>query len=66
MSAALVNLRFMCHCLARAVKMHLDFNPEDNYFLHDRENEQNENNEESLRFTYNFNKDLKLTLNPKL
>lgn len=29
----IINLRFMCHCLARAIKMHLDFNPTDAYFL---------------------------------
>ena len=27
MAPALVNLRFMSHCLARAIKMHMDFNP---------------------------------------
>lgn len=59
MSAALVNLRFMCHCLARAVKMHLDFNPKDKYFLHDFADD------EELRFTYNFRKDLRVTINPR-
>lgn len=27
MAPGFLNLRFMCHCLARALKMHLDFNP---------------------------------------
>ena len=26
MAPSVVNLRFMCHCLGKAVKMHLDFN----------------------------------------
>jgi len=26
MGPSFINLRFMCHCLARAIKMHLDFN----------------------------------------
>ncbi len=33
MAPSLVNLRFMCHCLAKAIKMHLDFNPTNANFL---------------------------------
>jgi len=33
MAPGVVNLRFMCHCLARAVKMHLNFNPDNENFL---------------------------------
>jgi uncharacterized protein (DUF3820 family) len=53
-----MNLRFMCHCLARAVKMHLDFNSSNARFIQDLP-------EEDLQaFTYNFKKGLKVTLNP--
>ena len=38
--------------------MHLDFNPKDKYFLHDFADD------EDLRFTYNFHKDLRVTINP--
>ena len=56
---SVVNLRFMCHCLARAVKKHLDFNPNDEHFLQDIETDTR------YDFTYNFAKDLKLTLHPE-
>lgn len=60
-TTSMVNLRFMCHCLGRAVKMHLDFNPTNAHFLQDITTvEDNGTN----GFTYNFSKDLKLTLNP--
>lgn len=55
----IINLRYMCHCLARAIKMHLDFNPTDAYFLQDIATPNNK------EFTYNFSKDLKCTLHPE-
>ena len=56
---SVVNLRFMCHCLARAIKKHLDFNPNDEHFLQDIETDIRND------FTYNFSRDLKLTLHPE-
>ena len=56
----MMNLRFMCHCLARAVKMHLDFNVKNARFLQDLADE------DILAFTYNFKQGLKLTLNPQV
>lgn len=53
----MVNLRFMCHCLARAIKLHLDFNATNATFLQDIS--------DTNDFTYNFKPDLKLTLNPQ-
>ena len=35
MGPAFLNLRFMCHCLARAIKMHLDFNDSNALFMQD-------------------------------
>jgi hypothetical protein len=47
MAPSVVNLRFMCHCLARAIKMHLDYNPTDENFLQDLP-------DKDMTFTYNF------------
>jgi hypothetical protein len=52
----------MCYCLAKAVKKHLDFNPTNAFFLHDITSI--ENDDPANGFTYNFSKDLKLTLHP--
>jgi hypothetical protein len=60
MAPGVVNLRFMCHCLAKAVKMHLDFNPTHENFLQDLRN-----TDSNLEFTYNFKSDLKVTLHPQ-
>lgn len=49
----------MCHCLAKAIKMHLDFNSTDAYFLQDLP-------QDILDFTYNFQNQLKVTLHPQL
>ena len=52
----MVNLRFMCYCLARAIKMHLDHNEHDCMFIED--------SADFAEFTYNFSRDLKVTLTP--
>lgn len=49
----------MCHCLARAILKHLEFNQNDEFFLQDF------SSQTELAFTYNFTEKLKLTLNPK-
>lgn len=59
MAPGVVNLRFMCHCLARAVKMHLNFNPDNENFLQDLRRI-----DSNLEFTYNFQNELKVTLHP--
>ena len=33
MGPGFMNLRFMCHCLARAIKRHLEFSRGDQWFL---------------------------------
>ena len=35
MGPGFVNLRFMCHCLARAIKRHLEFSKGVHWFLQD-------------------------------
>ena len=35
MGPGFINLRFMCHCLARAIKRHLDFSRGEHWFLQD-------------------------------
>lgn len=55
-----VNLRFMCYCLAKAIKKHLDFNPTNAHFLHDITTIVD--NGPELGFTYDFK--MKVTLNP--
>ena len=60
MAPGVINLRFMCHCLAKAIKMHLDFNPTNANFLQDLRKEN-----ENLEFTYNFQSDLKVTIHPQ-
>jgi len=49
MAPGVVNLRFMCYCLAKAIKMHLDFNPNHANFLQDLREVNHD-----LEFTYNF------------
>ena len=61
MAPGFVNLRFMCHCLARALMLHLEFNPSNANFLIDLQSEQ-EN--EDLEFSYNLETHLKVTLHP--
>ena len=58
-----INLRFMCYCLAKAVSKHLEFNPTNALFLHDITTI--EDDDPVNGFTYNFSKDLKLTLHPE-
>lgn len=60
MAPGVVNLRYMCHCLAKAVKMHLNFNPTNENFLQDLRSK-----DQSLEFTYNFQNELKVTLHPQ-
>lgn len=62
MGPGFINLRFMCHCLARAIKRHLDFSKGVHWFLQDLQAEQNDID---LEFSYQLPPDLKLTLNPK-
>ena len=52
----MVNLRFMCYCLGRAIKMHLDHNLADCMLIED--------SPDFAEFTYNFSKGLKVTLTP--
>lgn len=35
MGPGFMNLRFMCHCLARAIKRHLEFSNGEHWFLQD-------------------------------
>jgi len=56
-----MNLRFMCHCLARAIKRHIDFGKGEHWFLQDL---QAEADDIDLEFSYQLPPDLKLTLNP--
>ena len=63
MAPGFVNLRFMCHCLARALKLHLEFNPTNANFLIDL---QQEADNEDLEFSYNLEEHLKVTLNPNM
>ena len=35
MGPGFLNLRFMCHCLARAIKRHIDFSKGEHWFLQD-------------------------------
>lgn len=62
MGPGFINLRFMCHCLARAIKRHLDFSRGEHWFLQDL---QQEEDNIDLEFSYQLPPDLKLTLNPK-
>jgi len=62
MGPGFMNLRFMCHCLARAVKRHLEFSRGEHWFLQDL---QQEEDDLDLEFSYQLPADLKLTLNPK-
>ena len=62
MGPGFVNLRFMCHCLARAIKRHLEFSKGVHWFLQDL---QQESDDIDLEFSYQLPPDLKLTLNPK-
>lgn len=61
MGPGFINLRFMCHCLARAIKRHLDFSKGKHWFLQDL---QAEADDIDLEFSYQLPPDLKLTLNP--
>lgn len=56
-----VNLRFMCYCLAKAIKKHMDFNPTNAHFLHDITSIVDNGPEHG--FTYNFK--MKVTLHPE-
>lgn len=62
MGPGFINLRFMCHCLARAIKRHLEFSKGEHWFLQDLQQEQDD---VDLEFSYQLPPDLKLTLNPK-
>lgn len=62
MGPGFINLRFMCHCLARAIKRHLEFSKGEHWFLQDLQQEQDDID---LEFSYQLPPDLKLTLNPK-
>ena len=35
MGPGFINLRFVCHCLARAIMRHLEFNKDEHWFLQD-------------------------------
>ena len=62
MGPGFMNLRFMCHCLARAIKRHLEFSKGVHWFLQDL---QASENDDELEFSYQLPPDLKLTINPK-
>ena len=62
MGPGFMNLRFMCHCLARAIKRHLEFSKGSHWFLQDL---QAIENDDELEFSYQLPPDLKLTINPK-
>ena len=62
MGPGFVNLRFLCHCLARAIKRHIDFSQGTHWFLQDL---QKEEEVDDLEFSYKLPADLRLTLNPK-
>ena len=62
MGPGFMNLRFMCHCLARAIKRHIDFGKGEHWFLQDL---QAESDDIDLEFSYQLPPNLKLTLNPK-
>ena len=62
MGPGFINLRFMCHCLARAIKRHLEFSKGEHWFLQDLQQEMDDTD---LEFSYQLPPDLKLTLNPK-
>jgi uncharacterized protein VirK/YbjX len=60
MAPGFVNLRFMCHCLAKAIMRHLDFS-KNHWFLQDLHQAQAT---QDLEFSYSLPSNLKLTLNP--
>lgn len=62
MGPGFINLRFMCHCLARAIKSHIAFSKGEHWFLQDL---QAEKEDIDLEFSYQLPPDLKLTLNPR-
>ena len=62
MGPGFINLRFMCHCLARAIKKHLEFSRGEHWFLQDL---QKEEDDIDLEFSYQLPPDLRLTLNPR-
>ena len=62
MGPGFMNLRFMCHCLARAIKRHLEFSKGIHWFLQDL---QAIENDDELEFSYQLPPDLKLTINPR-
>ena len=62
MGPGFVNLRFLCHCLARAIKRHVEFSQGTHWFLQDL---QKEEEVDDLEFSYKLPADLRLTLNPK-
>lgn len=62
MGPGFMNLRFMCHCLARAIKKHLEFSRGEHWFLQDLQKEQDDID---LEFSYQLPADLRLTLNPR-
>ena len=62
MGPGFMNLRFMCHCLARAIKKHLEFSRGEHWFLQDLQKEQDDID---LEFSYQLPPDLRLTLNPR-
>lgn len=49
MGPGFMNLRFMCHCLARAIKRHLEFSQGDHWFLQDL---QKDEDDVDLEFSY--------------
>ena len=49
MGPGFMNLRFMCHCLARAIKRHLEFSKGIHWFLQDL---QAIENDDELEFSY--------------
>lgn len=49
MGPGFINLRFMCHCLARAIKRHLEFSRGEHWFLQDLQQEQDD---VDLEFSY--------------
>ena len=49
MGPGFINLRFMCHCLARAIKRHLEFSKGEHWFPQDLQQEQDD---VDLEFSY--------------
>lgn len=58
MGPGFLNLRFVCRCLGKAIKKHLDFSRDIYFFLDDL---QRAIEDEDMEFSYQFKKELKLS-----